>query len=79
MSLINILSHCQGLQGVVFFFFLVNFMFESILGWILEGFFLSKVNVIADGISKQGSNIFFLFLELQCCFEFHFLNVKSYL
>lgn len=35
-------------------------MFESILGWILEGFFLSKVNVIADGISKQGSNIFFV-------------------
>lgn len=60
MSLINILSHCQGLQGVVFFFFLVNFMFESILGWILEGFFLSKVNVIAVELVNRDQIFFFV-------------------
>lgn len=53
-------------------------MFESILSWILGFFLLKSKNVIPDGISEQGSRIF-LFLELQCCVEFHFLNVKGYL
>lgn len=61
-----------------FFFLPCHFMFESILSWILGFFLLKSKNVIPDGISEQGSRIF-LFLELQCCVEFHFLNVKGYL
>lgn len=61
-----------------FLFLPCQFMFESILSWILGFFLLKSKNVIPDGISEQGSRIF-LFLELQCCVEFHFLNVKGYL